>query len=591
MAGEPADARRLAWTDSLPALRLLRTFKLAIAHERIGLALVAVLACYLVGRGLDALWLMAGAGVEVQAQPTGGQSEIDAFDQVGAALLADWKRTASAASRSMADAARALEQSVPADEVKRAFLKLEEVRGAALAGLRENRSLSSADRSRQIDELQRAFDSVLMILGGHGGAAPADPALARVIPYLTEPAARNTIESALRRQQLQADARRSRPRGPFAALLDFESRCFSAAVRGAVCGNWSFATSERGPGMLSSVASAGNGLIWLATQRPLYALCYGLAHFAIFALLGGAICRHVAVQLTREQSIPVGAAVRFAREKYVNFLLAPLSAIGLVLVGCLLLALISLIGAVPWLGELAAGLSFGLTLLGSGVLALLLIATALGLHLFAPTIATEGSDMFDAVSRAFGYVWQRFWSMLLYSGVLLIYGGVCFVGVRLVAMLTLKLANATAGAGMDAFWWNLNSRTDTVGKLEAIWRMPAWGELSLLPALDGRPFWGTFFNAPLSTTETIAAWMIAAWVFLVVGLVGAFVVSFYCCGSSAMYLLLRREADATEFEEIFYEEEADEEEAGAATAPAAPGEGEAPRGTPLPVVSAPPAAH
>ncbi|TWT43890.1 hypothetical protein RAS1_02900 [Phycisphaerae bacterium RAS1] len=593
MAGETADARRSNWTDSLPVLRLLRTFKLAITPERLGLALAAVVACYLVGRLLDSLWLMADAGVVVQAQAAGRISEIEAFDRLGAANLPDWKQAASAAGRSTADAARTVEQAVSADEVKRARDKLDELRNAALDALRQNTALSASERKRQQDELRRAIDSVRLMLAGRDAAGGVEQAVGRVLQLASEPAARTTIESALRRQQLRADARRSSPRGPFAALLDYECGCFAAAVRGVACGNWSFSSAAAGgPGMLSSIASGGNGVIWVVTQRPLYALCYGFLHLAVFALLGGAICRHAAIQLTRDENPGWSAAVRFARQKYMNFLLAPLSAIGLILIGGCVISVVSLIGALPWLGELAAGVSFGLTLVGGVVLALLLIATVLGFPLFAPTIATEGSDMLDAVSRAFNYVSHRFWSTVFYCGVLLIYGGVCFIGVRLVALLALKLSNDFAGAGMDAFWWNLNAGTDTVGKLEAMWRMPAWGELSLLPAAGGEPFWGSFFNAPLSMTETIAAWMIAAWVFLVVGLVGAFAVSFYLCGSSAMYLLLRREVDATEYEEIFYEEEADNDEPDAEPKPPAPGDA-GPRSTPLPVVGAPPgdAAH
>jgi len=72
----------------------------------------------------------------------------------------------------------------------------------------------------------------------------------------------------------------------------------------------------------------------------------------------------------------------------------------------------------------------------------------------------------------------------------------------------------------------------------------------------------------------------ALWVYLVVGLVAAFVVSFFFCGSTQMYFLLRRDVDATDYEEIYYEEPEEE--------PAAP---EAGTGfvteTPAPVTPAP----
>ena len=102
--------------------------------------------------------------------------------------------------------------------------------------------------------------------------------------------------------------------------------------------------------------------------------------------------------------------------------------------------------------------------------------------------------------------------------------------------------------------------------------MPAWQDLPLLPALGGVNFWGDFGTAPLSGSESFAMVFFALWVFVFVGLVGAFVVSFYFCGSTEMYLLLRREVDAVDYDEVYYEEpeeEWDEEEPEEATEPEA----------------------
>jgi hypothetical protein len=77
----------------------------------------------------------------------------------------------------------------------------------------------------------------------------------------------------------------------------------------------------------------------------------------------------------------------------------------------------------------------------------------------------------------------------------------------------------------------------------------------LLPAAGGTPFWGVFANAPLSFGESAATWLMRCWIYLLVGVVAAFGVSFYFCGSTEMYFLLRRSVDATDYEEIFYEEE------------------------------------
>ena len=141
-----------------------------------------------------------------------------------------------------------------------------------------------------------------------------------------------------------------------------------------------------------------------------------------------------------------------------------------------------------------------------------------------------------------------------YSLVLLLYGALSFVMVRLFAMLTLKLTHLLTNAGMSFFGAWSSAKTATFTKLSAMWEMPAWGELSLLPTTDGIPFWGTFHNAPLSGTELFALFFIRCWVYLVVGLVGSYVVSFFFCGSTQMYVLLRRDVDSVDYDEIFFEE-------------------------------------
>ena len=94
------------------------------------------------------------------------------------------------------------------------------------------------------------------------------------------------------------------------------------------------------------------------------------------------------------------------------------------------------------------------------------------------------------------------------------------------------------------------------GKLNALWMMPAWADLSLLPSTGDTPFWGTFFNGPLDGWESIGAGLLSMWVHLLISVLGAFVVSYFFCGSTQMYFLLRREVDATDFDEVYYEEPA-----------------------------------
>jgi len=182
----------------------------------------------------------------------------------------------------------------------------------------------------------------------------------------------------------------------------------------------------------------------------------------------------------------------------------------------------------------------------------------LGLHLMWPTIAVESSDAFDAVTHAAGYIGQRAWNAAFYAFTLLLYGGVSFVMIRLIAMIMLKLTHAITNAGLSSFGALSSAQTEAFDKLDALWHMPAWADLPLLPSAGGVPFWGSLANAPMSGSEWIAWFLVCCWIFLVVGLVGAFVVSFFFCGSTQMYFLLRRDVDAVDYDEIYYEEPEDE---------------------------------
>jgi hypothetical protein len=208
-----------------------------------------------------------------------------------------------------------------------------------------------------------------------------------------------------------------------------------------------------------------------------------------------------------------------------------------------------------------------------------------------PAIAVEGSDAFDAVQRGAGYVFQRPWNVAFYSIVLLLFGAPLFLVVRALALLLLKLTHAATDSGLSVAGAFTSRMTDTVSPLDAMWRMPAWQDLSIIPTVSGVPFWGEFGFAPLSTSEAIGSFLIAIWVFLVVGAVGGFIVSYFFCGSTEMYTLLRRDVDGVDYDELNYEGDDQELDYLAPAAESKPGVSDADKpaaqGTALPVVSPP----
>ena len=76
---------------------------------------------------------------------------------------------------------------------------------------------------------------------------------------------------------------------------------------------------------------------------------------------------------------------------------------------------------------------------------LVLLGTAGGFNLMYPTIAVEGSDSFDAISRSFSYLYARPWRMAFYSAVAILYGSICYLFVRYFLYLMLSLTHKFVG--------------------------------------------------------------------------------------------------------------------------------------------------
>jgi hypothetical protein len=376
------------------------------------------------------------------------------------------------------------------------------------------------------------------------------------------------LTAATTRQAQVRQYEQLRPRGPFISLVKHEQHCLAAAIQGAWTGRWGFAgrAYDAEPSMIGSIDSALRGAAWLVIQHPWYALFFLVFNLLVFAYFGGAICRSAAVQSARDESIAMGDALGFVAQRYGGFVLAPVIPLAILIGIAVVMFFGGLIGAIPYLGELFTGVFYPLALLGGFAAALVLLALVLGFHLMWPTIAVEGSDGFDALSRACSYVGSRIFQVAFYAFVLLLYGAASFFLVRLVILLMLKLAHLFTGLGMNLV---SSAELSGTGKLNALWVMPAWSELALLPSTSDTPLQGTFANGPLDGAETLASWLLALWVYLTVSLLGAFVVNFFFCGSTQMYFLLRRSVDATDWEEIYYEEP-EEQEPTPAPAPAAP---------------------
>jgi hypothetical protein len=296
-------------------------------------------------------------------------------------------------------------------------------------------------------------------------------------------------------------------------------------------------------------AFIAHGPLWLWSTHWVFAILYTAWFLLIWSVFGGAIARIAAVHVARDEKISVRHALAFSVGKVLSFIFAPVIPVVIVLgIGLIIAIASTILFHIPWIGPILAGLFFFLALIGGFVITLLILGTIGGFNLMYPTVAVEGSDSFDAISRSFSYVFARPWRMLWYTMVAVVYGAICYLFVRFFVWLMLAATwffmswflGATHPAPND------KSPADVWPR---IWEQPTdpLTELRYSPNYDA-----------LKGTEAAAAGLIVWWVYLVIGLVGAFVISFYFSANTIIYYLMRREVDATDLDDVYVEETEDE---------------------------------
>ena len=325
--------------------------------------------------------------------------------------------------------------------------------------------------------------------------------------------------------------------GIFATFVDFKVQRMHTAVKALVFG-CDLRTAK------TQFYELLKGACWLTRFHPVFAVCLLIIGLAIWAVVGGAICRITALQFARDERIGPIQALGFSLSKFTSFFAAPLVPVMIILFIVVLMFLPGFLVAIPYIGEIIGGLLFPLSLLGGFVIALVTVGLIGGFNLMYPTIAVEGSDSFDAISRSFSYVFARPWRMGFYSLIAAVYGAACYLFVRFFAFLLL------AGVrGSTKFSVNIDGSAliNIRGKLDAIWPGPAFGQL--MPDI-------TWLG--LNWSEKIGAAFIWVSVALVAALVMAFVVSFFYSANTAIYFLLRRRVDATDLNDVFVEQDIEE---------------------------------
>jgi hypothetical protein len=299
--------------------------------------------------------------------------------------------------------------------------------------------------------------------------------------------------------------------------------------------------------------SAGRDLLALVMEywqrAPWFAILNTIVGIAVWAWVGGAVARMAALRFAREESVPLKKALTFSCRKWPSFAASPLIPfVALVFLGLLTGLLTGVpLSLIPYVGEVVVPLLFGLTLVGGLMMALVFVGGAFSVGLQWPTIAAEGSDSFDAISRSVAYISSRPWRYLWYSIYTAVYGCLTFIFIKFVGFLTLWLTHQA----VSFFSWRWAGHEE---KLVRLWAEPTWQHPWPRTGADALVANAEFVRS----TEAFGSVVVMIFVWMVFGLMVAFLISFCLNAQTIIYFLLRRAVDATDVEEV-YVEEAEEE--------------------------------
>ncbi len=571
MADEQHEIRHIHWNEVFSFTQVFKSFRLAIHPSKLILALMAIVLVFAGGWVMDNIWSLGNAYVmngeitlftqypsPVYSQQV--ENWKDARTKNSVALYSRWQEISNldefrdifaGSVVSAFDALKTESQGRPAvtavDTANRSWPSL-------LADARGAFNDTMDDAERLLNEAEEREREDARTLVGDSRRDRLDEIHDDVIT------ARQGLTRMAEEFELGTQDVRGRP--IFASLLEFEANCLHSGLVAARYGNIFGGLGEYGKtgavspnaGFLFYVVLAFHGVLWLACTHWLYAVIFLVFSLAVWALFGGAICRIAALHAAREEKISIAQALRFSAGKFLSFFMAPLIPLGVIVIIGLMMLAGGLIANIPAVGPAIVGLLFFLAILGGLAIAFLLFGLIGGGSLMYPTIAVEGSDSFDAISRSYSYIFNRPWRAGLYGLVAVIYGSLCYLFVRLFAFVTLKAAHVAVKAGV---WTGGQRLAGAADKIDVMWKAPTFGDLH-----------GGMSTAAMGWSEIPGAWLICLWVYIVIGLVAAFLVAYFCSASTMIYYLLRRQVDATDLDDV-YVAEAPEEQIEATSAPEA----------------------
>jgi len=332
---------------------------------------------------------------------------------------------------------------------------------------------------------------------------------------------------------------------------------------------FSVATSVKSADELFATASSGllqaPVAVWLHVTRPFVdmfrseltykgffcLLLCGIWELLVWGLFGGAISRIAALKFTRGEAPDIFGALRQSGSRILSYSVGPMVALVFSAVFAVQLLVLGLLMNVDILAMIA-GFIWPFVLLLGLVMAILLIGAFVGWPLMWATVSVEGTDAFDALSRSYAYTYQRPLRLLWY---------VLFAFVlAALSMFVVKLfATSAAALGDWSVSWGASEETMQM----VVRQRPELPAPELAPPLVEPGETATAATTPETLPEgpgtvlSIARGAVHFWKSLLAALTAGYQAGFLFVASVGVYLLLRKDIDGAEMDEVYVEQEQD----------------------------------
>ena len=275
-------------------------------------------------------------------------------------------------------------------------------------------------------------------------------------------------------------------------------------------------------------SGSGGGNVRLGGWGFGYFLFGTVCSMAVWSFIGLAIARVCLLRLTRNETIGIDDAFDFAFDHW----LASFGGVGIPLAAALALCVpASIFGLLMTFdfGAAVVSLLWPLVLVIGAAMAILLLGLTYAWPLIVSSAACEGQNSFDAMTRAFAYVFQRPLHCLGYAIVAMLFGGFCWLIVANLSASTIDLSYWSTSWGANIGSGGNNARIDVLQ--------------------------GVTTDAETSSMLGFAQSTMGFWNGMIRTIAAAFLYGLFWCMASAVYLLLRKDVDDTEMDEIYIVDE------------------------------------